>query len=86
MLLLLFLCYFLGYMASKITKKDEMLGKRIKRLRKKIGITQEKLAEKVNVSTTHIGLIETGKRRGSLKTLQRITTVLGVKVKDILPY
>lgn len=69
-----------------LTKKDEAFGKRIKKLRKRVGLTQEKLADKVNVSTTHIGLIETGKRRVSLKTLQKIASAIGVKAKDLLPY
>ena len=69
-----------------ITKKDIILGKRIKRFRKRVGLTQEKLAEKVKVSVTHIGLVETGKRRISLKTLQKIASALGVKGKDLLPF
>lgn len=70
----------------KVTKKDESLGKRIKKLRRRVGLTQEMLAEKVGVSTTHIGLIETGRRRVSLKTLQRIASAIGVKARDLLPY
>lgn len=70
----------------KITQNDITLGKRIAKLRRKTELTQEKLAEKVNVSTTHIGLIETGKRRASLKTLQKIASVLRTKVKDLLPF
>ncbi len=69
-----------------ITKNDITLGRRIRRFRKRSGLTQEKLAEKVKVSVTHIGLVETGKRRLSLRTLQKIASALGVKVKDILPY
>jgi len=71
---------------SKLTQRDIVLGKRIKRLRKQAELTQEQLAEKVHVSTTHIGLVKTGYRRMSLKTLQRVANVLGVKVKDILPF
>lgn len=70
----------------KITKNDIKLGKRIRRLRRRASLTQEKLAEKVNVSTTHIGLVETGKRRISLKTLQKIASALRTKVRDLLPY
>jgi len=73
-------------MPVKITKKDIALGKRIKRIRKAVGLTQERLAEKVHISTTHIGLVETGKRRASLKTLQKIASVLGVKTKDLIPF
>ncbi len=70
----------------KITQKDISLGKRIRRFRKKVGLTQEELAEKVHVSTTHVGLVETGKRRVSLKTLQRVASALDVKVRDLLPF
>lgn len=71
---------------SLITKKDIALGKRIKKYRKLAELTQENLADKVRVSTTHIGLVETGKRRVSLKTLQRISVALGIKTRDILPF
>ncbi len=73
-------------MTVKITKKEILLGKRIKRVRRRVGLTQETLAEKASVSTTHIGLVETGKRRVSLKTLQRIATALGVKTKELIPF
>jgi len=73
-------------MAVKITKKDISLGKRIKRLRHEIDLTQEQLAEKVRISTTHIGLVETGKRRMGLKTLEKVASVFGMKVKDLIPY
>lgn len=66
-----------------ITQKDIALGKRIRRLRKQAGYTQEKLAEKIRVSTTHVGLVETGKRRFSLKTLQRVASALSVNLKDL---
>ncbi|MBI2020511.1 helix-turn-helix transcriptional regulator [Candidatus Daviesbacteria bacterium] len=71
---------------TKLTQDDIRLGKRIAKLRGKAELTQEGLADKVHVSTTHIGLIETGKRRVSLKTLQKIASVLKTKVKDILPF
>lgn len=71
---------------GKILKKDTAIGKRIKRLRNKAGLTQEVLAEKIGVSTTHVGLVEIGNRRMSLKTLQRVANALKVKVKDLIPY
>ena len=80
----LLLAYLNMYL--KATKKDIALSKRIKKLRKTVGLTQENLAERVNVSTTHIGLVETGKRRMSLKTLQKVASALQVKVKDIFPF
>ena len=68
------------------TKKDYRLGRKVQKLRKEKGLTQEKLAEKVGVSTTWIGYIETGFRRPNLKMVYKIANVLGVKVKDIFPF
>ncbi len=68
------------------TKRDYRLGRKVQKLRKKKGLTQEKLAEKIGVSTTWIGYIETGFRRPNLKLIYKIASVLGVKVKDIFPF
>lgn len=70
----------------KTTQKDLAFGRRLAKLRKKVNITQEKLAERSNLSTTFIGLLEIGKRRGSLRSLQRIASVLGLKVRDLLNF
>jgi len=69
-----------------ITKKDVKLGKNIRKFRRKAGITQEELAEKTDLSTTYIGYIEIGQKRPTLKVLNKIATVLKVKVKDLIPY
>lgn len=71
---------------NMITKRDIKLGKTIKQLRKKAGLTQEQLADKCKLSTTYVGYLEIGQKRPSLKTLNKIATVLGVKVKDLIPY
>ena len=70
----------------KTTQKDLAFGRRLAKLRKKVNITQEKLAERSNLSTTFIGLLEIGKRRGSLRSLQKIASVLGLKVRDLLNF
>jgi transcriptional regulator with XRE-family HTH domain len=67
----------------KITKKDLLFGKKLQRVRKSVGLTQEKLADKTRLSTTFIGLVETGKRRPSMKTLQKIASALNVNMKDL---
>lgn len=70
----------------KSTQKDISFGKKLARTRKNAGYTQEKLAEKSGLSTTFIGLLETGNRRASLKSLQKIASILGLKVKDLLNF
>ena len=44
-------------------------GRRIQKLRREKGLTQEQLAERLNVSTVHLAKIETGKRGCSLDIL-----------------
>ena len=56
------------------TKK--LLGQRIKELRKSQNITQEQLAELVNVEPTTISNIECGRNYPNLATLEKVLNVL----------
>lgn len=71
---------------KKVTKKDIRLARKIQKIRKGKGVTQEQLAEKIGVSTTWIGYIETGYRIPNLKMIYKIARALNVKVKDIFPF
>lgn len=62
------------------------LGEEIKRLRGEKGWTQEYLAEKANLNTTHLGFIEQGRKEPRLKTLKKIADALNVRVKDLIPF
>ncbi len=53
-----------------------LIGMRIKELRVKRGMTQEMLAEKVEISTNFLACIEIGKRKGSFETYARIIDAL----------
>jgi transcriptional regulator with XRE-family HTH domain len=50
----------------------------IKRIRKKRGISQEKLAEACNTATSYIGLMEIYKNVPKLSTIERIAHALDV--------
>jgi len=69
-----------------ITKRDESLGKQIKKQRKKLGLTQDQLAEKSGLSTKYIQFVESAKRTPSLKTLYKIAKALGTKVGDLFHF
>ncbi len=71
---------------KKITEQDYRLGRKIQKIRREKGLTQEQLAEKVKVSTTFIGYVETGYRRPNLKMVYKIARALNAKVKDIFPF
>lgn len=60
------------------------IGKRIKIARFKADLTQESLAEKIDISPTHLSNIETGTTRMSLTTMVRIANALSVTLDDLL--
>ncbi|MBQ6699756.1 MAG: helix-turn-helix domain-containing protein [Oscillospiraceae bacterium] len=60
------------------------IGKRIKIARIKADMTQEMLAEKIELSPTHLSNIETGTTRVSLATIVSIANGLDITVDDIL--
>ncbi len=60
------------------------IGQRIRRFRKAHGLSQEDLAEKVGISTTHMSHIETGNTKLSLPVLVDLANVLDVRTDDLL--
>lgn len=52
------------------------MGRRVRALRVERGLTQEQLAEYVDVSTSFIGHIERGEKQSSLDTMCRLATYL----------
>lgn len=59
------------------------LGEKIRTTRLNCGLTQEKLAEMVDISTNFMSLIENG-RNMSVETLVKIADALGVSVDYLL--
>jgi transcriptional regulator with XRE-family HTH domain len=62
----------------------KLLGNRIRQERLKLNLTQEQLAEKVDLSTSYIGQIERGERNISLDTLVVICKSLGTTIDYLL--
>ncbi len=60
------------------------IGQRIRRFRKAHDMSQETLAERVGISTTHMSHIETGNTKLSLSVLVQLATVLEVRTDDLL--
>jgi transcriptional regulator with XRE-family HTH domain len=61
-----------------------VLGKRIREERRKQNLTQEQLADKVNVTYSYIGQVERAERGISLETLISVSNCLGVTVDYLL--
>ncbi len=60
------------------------IGRRIRAARIDKGITQEQLAELIDVGTTHISHIETGNTIPSLKIFVKILNTLDVSADEVL--
>lgn len=61
----------------------ELIGARIKELRRNKKLSQEELAEIIDVNFRTIQRIETGCNIPSLETLVKLTQALGVDIKDL---
>ena len=59
-------------------------GELIKAARKKAGMTQAQLAEKLGISYVGVSQWENDLRNPKLDTLQRIASALGVPVQDLI--
>ena len=62
------------------------VGKRIKDLRHKLGISQEELADKAGIHRTYIASLEVGKRNVSVVTLEKIAIALEVSLSEFFNF
>jgi transcriptional regulator with XRE-family HTH domain len=61
-------------------------GKKLKKLRKERGLSQEKLAEITGLHRTYISDIERGARSISLKNIEIIAQALEVKIYELFEF
>ncbi|HEX7030808.1 MAG TPA: helix-turn-helix transcriptional regulator [Gammaproteobacteria bacterium] len=69
-----------------MARLEQQFGKKLRELRKARGLTQEQLAEKVNVSYQAISNIERGLTGPSFPTLAEIAKALKAKPKDLFDF
>lgn len=62
----------------------KLVGQRLRAIRKKRGLTQERLAELAGISPQHCSGIETGAAKVSLPTLVNLSNVLNVSMDELL--
>ncbi len=60
------------------------MGKRIAARRKALGITQEEIAEKLDVSTQMISNLECGKKAIRLQNLVKLSEILNISIDYLL--
>jgi transcriptional regulator with XRE-family HTH domain len=57
---------------------EETFGKVLKQARQSLGLSQQTLARKLGVRASHVGYLEQGRRRPSLRLLKSLADTLGV--------
>ena len=60
-----------------------LLGKRIKELRVKRGLTQEQLSESIGICERNLSKIECGKSFVTAETLSNLIKALGIDIQDV---
>ena len=76
-------------MANKRAQRDprrevlRKLGEKVRSLRHERGLTQEALAETLDLSVAYVSLIERGGRNPPYTTVVAIAHALGVSARDI---
>jgi transcriptional regulator with XRE-family HTH domain len=60
-------------------------GKRVREVRQKKGISQEKLADLAGLHRTYVSGVERGERNISLLNIERLAIALDVTMSDLMP-
>ena len=66
-----------------MSQLDLQIGHKIKTKRRKLGISQTELSEKISISPSYLNLIESGKRKVNVDLLLKLTNELGIEISDI---
>lgn len=62
----------------------KQIGAAVRRCRERAEISQEALAERVDVSTQFVSMIENGRRLPSLRALDRLAQALGIAIAELV--
>lgn len=63
---------------------QQQLGRRVKQLRQKFGVTQEALADRSGLHVTYIAGIESGRRNPSLNSLASLAKGFGISLPELM--
>jgi len=66
-----------------VANVKEILAQNLKDHRKRLGITQSKLAEKAGLSTQYLGMIEIARNFPTADVLDRLAAALGIKSNEL---
>lgn len=58
-------------------------GQEVQKARKRLGLSQEQLAERAGLHRTYIGMIERAEKNVTLRNIEKIAKALEVQIKDL---
>ena len=64
----------------------QAVGKRVKELRNKLGISQEELADTAQLDRTYITSVECGKRNISIVNIEKLANALNVTLAEFFTF
>jgi transcriptional regulator with XRE-family HTH domain len=70
--------------SRELSALKKRVGAKIKERRTGLGISQEELAFKADISPTYLSQIESGQRNPSLATLFNLTTALRLELSEVV--
>ena len=65
---------------------QEKVGKRVRELRNRLGISQEELADKADLDRTYITSVECGKRNISIVNVEKLAIALDVSLSEFFNF
>ncbi len=63
-----------------------LVGKRVKELRNKLGVSQEELADLAGLDRTYITSVESGRRNISIVNIEKLANALKVTLKEFFDF
>lgn len=60
-------------------------GQRLRAVRQRVGVSQEKLADMAELHRTYVSSVERGKRNISIQNIERLARALGVTMAELMP-
>jgi len=63
-----------------------MFGRKVQKIRKEQGLSQEELGHKADLHRTYIGMIERAEKNITLLNIQKIALALDVSISDLLNF
>lgn len=65
---------------------SEIFGQTVASHRKKLGLSQEQLAEKASCHRTYVGAVERGERNITIVCAERLAKALGLELHELLKF